>query len=650
MITARRRRWGLPRGLRLFPGLRSWFDLGTPLELLNPLTVLRVLFPTCAVLWCVQAIFLHPPGGRVEVVFIIAGLACAVWAVLLSVQRLGVLGCNALAALGTAMVATMIWVQGGPVEALGYAPYFLPFLTFVSLFLARWAALAHLGFGVVLFWLALLPVIGVGDAALVAAVAGLAATVGPMAVMMLTSSAARTGGVDPETGLPNAIGLARRVAVGTDGPPVLVATVSLAGIAEAREALGHGIGAALLRRAVADVGRVLPGGAIAGRVEGDEVVVVRPLEPPGGWSAVSLPTSAGSPHGTEQPTGRVPAPVRAAGLAFGQMLARSISAGRYVVGPAEVLLRPHVGIAISPWDGGTLAELVRRTSLAARQAASAGTAQVVWGHPEGTLTAEDLTLLSDLRLARDRHELHLAFQPQVDARSGRTVSAEALIRWQSQRYGDVPPARFITLAERTGFIDRLTEWVLEEALDVQVRWRRAGLDLPVSVNFSGKTLRRADLPTWILRELDARGLPPSVLGIEVTETAATELEPAVGLLLPLHDRGVRISIDDFGTGHTSLALLPHLPLDELKVDMSFVLRSGDSPPDEAIVRSVLELAHRLGLRAVAEGIENEDVRGRMTALGYDLLQGIHFAGALPEDRFVEYVTASGRSAAARATS
>ena len=375
--------------------MRSWFDLGMPLELLSPLVVLRVLFPTCAALWCIQAIFLHWPGDRLDVVFVVAGLALVLWVVLLSMDRLGVIGCNVLAALATAMVATLIWAEGGPVEALGYAPYFLPFLTFVSLFLARRAALAHVGFGMVLFWLALWPAIGIGDAALVAVVAGIAAAAGPMAVMMLTSSAARSGGVDPETGLPNAIGLARRVAVGADGPPVLVATVALAGIGEAREALGHGIGAALLRRAVADVSRVLPAGAIVGRVGGDELVVVRPL-PPAADPRAGLPTPTGPPPGDEPPSGQVPAAVRAAGLTFGQMLTRAISAGRYVVGPVEVLLRPHVGMAISPWDGGDLAELVRRTSLAARHAAATGTAQVAWGHPEGTLTADDLTLLSDL--------------------------------------------------------------------------------------------------------------------------------------------------------------------------------------------------------------------------------------------------------------
>jgi EAL domain-containing protein (putative c-di-GMP-specific phosphodiesterase class I) len=200
---------------------------------------------------------------------------------------------------------------------------------------------------------------------------------------------------------------------------------------------------------------------------------------------------------------------------------------------------------------------------------------------------------------------------------------------------------FIELAERTGYIDRLTEWVLAEALEAQVRWRNAGVMIPVSVNFSAKTLCRPDLPTWIISELEAHNLPPEALAVEVTETAAVELLPAVKLLQPLHDKGIRVSIDDFGTGYTSLAALPHLPLDELKVDMSFVRRSGDSAADEAIVRSVRELAHRLDLDSVAEGVETDDIRERMTEIGYDLLQGYHFSKPLFEEEFVEFARNAG---------
>lgn len=629
---------------RLFPKMRSWIALGMPLELLSPLAVLRVVFPVCAALWCVQVSWLHWPDERRAWIYAIAGVAAAVWVVLLCVRRVGASAYHALAALGAVMVGGLVWAGRQPAPALGYAPYFIPFLIVVSLFLVPRAALTHLAFGVAVFWLALWSVIGVGYAALVAVAAGIAVAVAPMAVILLSGTAARSGAVDPETGLANEVGLTRRLAEGPAGPPLLLATVLLAGIDEAREALGHAVGVDLLRRAVEDLGQVIPADAVMARVESDELVVVRPLDAvEHGVPSPAAATAAGDggAAGEGGPPDGVPATVREAGVALGQILVDAVAAGRYVVGRVEVALRPHVGLVFSPWDGEDLAELLRRTSLAARQAYVAGRAHALWEDPQGTLTAEDLALLADLRLAPGRGELRLAFQPQIHARSTRTVSAEALLRWNSQRHGNVPPGRFIVLAERTGYIDRLTEWVLAEALDAQARWRKAGMDVPVSVNFSAKTLRRPDLPAWVLGELVARDLPPSALVVEVTETAATELLSAVQLLHPLRERGIRVSIDDFGTGHTSLAVLPHLPLDELKVDMSFVLRSRESPADEAIVRSVLELAHRLGLDAVAEGVEDDDIRQRMTDLGYDLLQGNHFAEPLSEDEFLEYARASG---------
>jgi EAL domain-containing protein (putative c-di-GMP-specific phosphodiesterase class I) len=176
-----------------------------------------------------------------------------------------------------------------------------------------------------------------------------------------------------------------------------------------------------------------------------------------------------------------------------------------------------------------------------------------------------------------------------------------------------------------------------EALDAQVRWRRSGLDIPVSVNLSATSLTVPDLAQWILGELRDRQLPPSSLTVEVTETAAIDLLQAVALLRPLHDAGVRVSIDDFGTGYTSLSALPDLPLDELKVDQRFVLRSSVSAADETIVRTVKDLAHRLGLVAVAEGVEDEDLLERMVALEFDIVQGYHLARPLHEDDFVAAV-------------
>jgi diguanylate cyclase len=320
-----------------------------------------------------------------------------------------------------------------------------------------------------------------------------------------------------------------------------------------------------------------------------------------------------------------------------ETLREAITSGRYLVDDIEVSLRANVGLAVAPWDGTDVPELIRRAALSAGQAAAQGRAHVIWSGDEGAMTASDLALLARLRLASERGELSLAYQPQVASRSRRIVSAEALLRWGSVTLGSVPPGMFVPLAERTGLIDRLTEWVMGEALDAQVRWRAAGLDIPVSVNLSATSLTVPDLAQWILAELENRELPPSSLTVEVTETAAIDLLRAVDLLRPLHDRGVRISIDDFGTGYTSLSVLPDLPLDELKVDQRFVLRSLTSAADETIVRTVRELAHRLGLAAVAEGVENQELFDKMVGFEFDVLQGYHLARPLTEEDFLVLV-------------
>jgi EAL domain-containing protein (putative c-di-GMP-specific phosphodiesterase class I) len=187
-------------------------------------------------------------------------------------------------------------------------------------------------------------------------------------------------------------------------------------------------------------------------------------------------------------------------------------------------------------------------------------------------------------------------------------------------------------------IGRLTDWVLSEALEAQVRWRSVGINVPVGVNFSPTTINTPDLPDRVLEQLARRHLPASCLTIEVTETSAIDLLQAVSLLRPLHDAGIRISIDDFGTGYTSLAALPDLPLDELKVDQSFVMRSLTSTADDAIVRTVRELALRLGLDAVAEGVETKDMFDRMSGYGFDLLQGYFLSRPLEESDLIEYAS------------
>ena len=237
------------------------------------------------------------------------------------------------------------------------------------------------------------------------------------------------------------------------------------------------------------------------------------------------------------------------------------------------------------------------------------------------MTSADLTLLADLRLAPDRAELWMAYQPQIDPATGATDRGRgpAALDESGARLG---AARSLHPARRTDGPRRPAHRLgPAEALDVEVRWRRAGLDLPVSVYVSAVSLSDPGFPDKVLRLLRDRRLPGTTLTVEVTETAALDVDQAVDRLGTLHDAVVGISIDDFGTGDTSLAVLPQLPIDELKVDQRFVKASATSAADDAIVRSVLELAHQLGLRAVAEGVEDAETHDRLRGYGFELLQG-----------------------------
>jgi predicted signal transduction protein with EAL and GGDEF domain len=601
---------------RLFPKIRSWFALGAPLELLSPLSVLRILYGLLLLAWPVTARVVGTTRLNIIVLVAVEALTIVVWAVLLRVRDIGRRSCRALMAFVALETVVLVATSGSGRASFTYMLVLVPIFVSSALFLSlRFVLVQQLIVGLAL-WAGTSSSWGVGRSAVIVVLEAVGVLSASLTVILLSRSAQRRGGVDPDTGLPNGFGLAAGT-VGRDRSDVLVvASVFLAGIADAREALGYHIGTELLRRAVENLGQVLPAGADIGRVDGDELVVIARLEDATGPS-------------------RAAADGRAAALA--DTLREAITAGRYLVDDIEVSLRANVGLAIAPWDGSDVPELIRRAALSARKAASQGRAHVTWSGDEGVLTASDLALLSRLRLAPDNGELSLAYQPQVATKTMRIVSAEALLRWDSDTHGRIPPGVFIPLSERTGLIDRLTEWVMREALDAQVRWRRAGLDIPVSVNLSATSLTVPDLAGWILSELDDRLLPPSSLTVEVTETAAIDLLQAVKLLRPLHDRGVKVSIDDFGTGYTSLAALPDLPLDELKVDQRFVLRSLTSPADETIVRTVRELAHRLGLVAVAEGVENEALYEKMLAFDFDILQGYHLARPLTESDLVGMV-------------
>jgi EAL domain-containing protein (putative c-di-GMP-specific phosphodiesterase class I)/GGDEF domain-containing protein len=610
---------------RLFPKTRSWFTLGAPLELLSPLSVLRILF-ALAVLWPVVGIAGGIPARAIPALLAVTAVYAATWVALMRTATAGPRTCEVLAAVLIVGTAAVIHQSGG---APGLALSDLAFAPAVALFaglffgvrgLQRYAAVV-----LVATWVALIPLAGgLLAAGLLALAVAVVAVAVATTVRLLCRSARDQNTSDADTGLPNGFGLARRAATWSEACFV-VAVVHLAGLAEAREALGYPAGTELLRRAVENVGQVIPDGLV-GRVEADEIVVVLAYDPD--------TTTNGDAEATGSEASASKATATAESLA--DQLIAAVSGPRYLVGGIEISLRAHVGATVAPEDGDDVVELIRLASLAARRAHHQGRPALIRDGDTGALTSSDLSLLSDLSRAVNRGELRLVYQPQVVPRTGEVASVEALLRWESDAHGPVSPAVFVPLAERTGLIARLTDWVLTEALAAAARWADAGHPLSVSVNLSAVDLARVDLAERVVRELALRRVDPGRLTLEVTETAATaDMLHAIEQLRPVRDLGVRIAIDDFGTGYTSLSLLPKLALDELKVDQRFVMHCLTSPADDAIVGSVCDLGHRLGLEVVAEGVEDGACAAHLTDLGFDLLQGYAFAAALSEAELLE---------------
>jgi EAL domain-containing protein (putative c-di-GMP-specific phosphodiesterase class I) len=239
-------------------------------------------------------------------------------------------------------------------------------------------------------------------------------------------------------------------------------------------------------------------------------------------------------------------------------------------------------------------------------------------------SADRLSLVGELRQALDDGALTLHYQPKVCLRDGSLLGVEALVRWQHPQRGFIPPDQFIPLAEQTGLIEPLTHWVLNAALAQCRAWRDMGLTLGVAVNLSTRTLHDPSLPELVTALLHKHGIAAEQLRLEVTESVIMYDPDRVSeVLARLTQMGVRFSIDDFGTGYSSLGYLRRLPVDELKIDKSFVLEMTTDESDALIVRSTIDLAHNLGLRVVAEGIENLETYRQLARLGCDMAQGFY---------------------------
>jgi EAL domain-containing protein (putative c-di-GMP-specific phosphodiesterase class I) len=256
-------------------------------------------------------------------------------------------------------------------------------------------------------------------------------------------------------------------------------------------------------------------------------------------------------------------------------------------------------------------------------------------------SVRSLVLTGELRRALENRSLFLAFQPKVDLRTGRVCGVEALSRWVHPVHGFIPPDQFIPHAERTGLIQPLTHWCLETALERIVELRAKVPELSVAVNLSTRALHAGDVPATVAGLIARWGIRPEGLTLEVTESALME-DPkrALDVLHRLSELGLRLSIDDFGTGYSSLAYLKSLPVDELKIDKAFVMHLHEDDRDAKIVRSTIDLAHGLGLKVVAEGVETEAHVAALSAFGCDIGQGYLFSKPLPVDQWLAWAEGS----------
>jgi diguanylate cyclase (GGDEF)-like protein len=437
-------------------------------------------------------------------------------------------------------------------------------------------------------------VVGLSAAALVAGVARTALAFRSLRALAETFRQSRT---DDLTGLPNRRRFTEHLQATLEdvdgGRKAAVALLDLDGFKEVNDSLGHQAGDELLRQIGPRLaGSLRPGDELA-RLGGDEFALVMP--------------------GADVAEAAVQA-----------RLMREALSAPFAVDGVTVKVGGSIGIALFPEHSREGLGLLQCADIAMYAAKSAGTGVAVYDPARDVHSRERLETMQQLRLALDRDEFEVHYQPQVAAESGRVPSVEALVRWLHPQRGLLYPGAFIQLAEQAGLMPQLTLAVLDKALRQCAEWRRDGHELAVAVNLSAGNLADVDLPFAVSAMLERHGLPSSALVLEITEDMLmTDPEQARQTLRALRNQGVALSVDDYGTGYGSLEYLRDLPVHELKLDRTFVRRLARGTADAAIVTSTVELAHALGLRMVAEGVEDTAALDLLRELGVDLVQGYH---------------------------
>jgi diguanylate cyclase (GGDEF)-like protein len=383
------------------------------------------------------------------------------------------------------------------------------------------------------------------------------------------------------------------------GRPVAVVMLDLDRFKHVNDVLGYAFGDRLLKAVATRLaGHVVREGDLVARLSGDEFALLLP----GSTAAQALAVAERIAEVFQEPL---------------------------TLDDHTVDLAAGFGVACWPDHAADADALISRAEVAMYTAKRKTTSALVYDPAIDAGSAETLSLLSELRRALEQGELRLFLQPKVALASGRIVGAEALVRWQHPERGMVPPMQFIPFAEQTGFVRQLTLWMFEATARQWDTLRALGLER-VSVNLSTRDLLDQDLPAKLDVLLRGHGVPARAFCLEITESAIMdEPQRAEATLNQLHAAGFKLSIDDFGTGYSSLAYLKRLPVDELKIDRSFVMAMETDEQDAKIVRSTIDLAHNLGLTVVAEGVESEAILQQLAALHCDEAQGYHMSRPMP---------------------
>jgi len=409
---------------------------------------------------------------------------------------------------------------------------------------------------------------------------------------------------DTLTGLPNRTLLSERLGEGIragqeTNSPLALLLLDLDRFKDINDTLGHENGNRLLQQVAQRLQEALPQADTLARLGGDEFATIL--------------------RGTD--AGRA--------LTAAHAILRALEQPFTLEG-LSLDVRASIGIALYPGHGEDATTLLQRADVAMYLAKGGHDGYAIYSAERDQYSPSRLGLIGDLRQALTRDEFILHYQPEIALSSGRVCGVEALVRWQHPQQGMIPPDQFIPLAEHAGLIKPLTLWVLKEALREFHGRYREGLRLRVSVNLSARNLADPQLPGQVAGLMGTWGIPPDSLVLEITEsTLMADPKVARELLLRLRNMGLQLSIDDFGTGYSSLSYLKTMPVNEIKIDKSFVMGGMRDQKDVALVRSTIELGHSLGFKVVAEGVEDQETLDRLIEFGCDLAQGYHISRPLP---------------------